>query len=521
MIRLRAPLALLHVTDDGATLDLPEAPALTVKGHKGAAVTSVLTALADKPHLPVLILADTTAQDYKNDDLPPVSLFDKKRLARRRLHHHFPQKDLTRLDLMGPRQVLFTALPTTSAAAKWRAALAKIQHPLWGIVPAPLEGIRLAGRLAPASRHGWAMTIVQLTNGGFRQIVTCDGLLRMTRLASAPPETSPEMLAATLALDIEAARAYLARFGLHSETPMTGLVICDQAHHAALHAAGLDLSTLCLFSPSQAATALHLPLASTIETLFAAWLRRPFLWPRLLQTLPEKKCARHFLARDAGRWAAFGLLVFSLSLGAFEAFSIHTAQSHLAAAHHEADQTAHAYQDARAKDGALTKPLGRLRLAATHARLFSVPASFSPELWDNLGQALGSDARLSSLAWQAPTAQKPETLSLEARRAETDTADTTDPLLEPPPLDANDLDRIPSVSLPPLSAAIPAPGQETASLFTTLQDRFDKALAPFRRVQTQLPSGTDQGALSSRAPTAPTVQTARFTYEKTRQKGTP
>lgn len=314
---------ILIVGDDGALLIPPMGirmkSSLFARGHGEGQATVIRDALKKYPRRPVLILADTLAQEYKRETLPPVGMLDKRKLLARRLKQQFPDAELSAALPLGKNSALLACLHDEGAIAFWRDNLVNLKNPSGHMALLPLESAGMVSRLVPAAAKGWAMLISWQRTGGFRQIVTYNGELILARLTSPLPiTTSAPFVTATLALDIQASLDYLARHGLTDYQTMRLVAILPEHMHAAIAAARIPVGAVAAFTPHKAAKRLGLPFAPLPDdhagdALHAAWLMRR---NRPLATVMKSETRKIRQAAIVGKLrVAAAILALSLVMG--------------------------------------------------------------------------------------------------------------------------------------------------------------------------------------------------------------
>lgn len=402
---------LLLVGDEGALLLPPQRrgpqPALFAPSHDDADATPLLARVAQEPEIPVILLADTPAQTCRHEELPPVSIFDRRKIMARRLARAFPKNELTTALTLPARRALLVALDSKGPVDLWQARLAAMANPsgLCGLLP--LESTGLVATLLPEAAHdGWGLLLAAHETGGVRQIVIRDGVFLFTRLTPPiNPQASHGFQSATLALDIKATRDYLARFGLTAETPLHLAGIVPESVKTALDVTPLDVASRRLFTPFEAAQRLDLaqapaPDSATADLIPLLWLatrrtlRAPIVPPHLRTDL------RHATHRRIGLSVALAITLAGLLAAMVRVPSlvtlrheVQTTQAHVQALEAE-------LKTAQAAYGQEARPLERLRRAAQRQRLAVQTVSPLFALLPDLGKALDGKARVTHLRWQ-------------------------------------------------------------------------------------------------------------------------
>jgi hypothetical protein len=434
-----ARVFILIVGDDGALLVPPfrrtsEAP-LFVPGHTEDKTRPITAALAARPSVPVLILADTLAQEYHRDTLPSLGFLDRNKLLARRLLDRFPlpssspHAQLSAVLPLKNNAALFACLHDGGPVAAWMKKLEEAPNPLAGVALLPLACAGMIAQLIPEARNGWAMLLSWQRTGGFRQIVTRDGEFIFTRLTPPLPlSASPETVIATLANDLEATKGYLARLGLTDGTPLRLAAVLPASLHKAIQSLPPPARIEAALAPHQAAKRLGLSFAPersdpNADLLYAAWTAKQ---ERLCAVmLPEgiKQARRTAVLKQWGFAAALAFWLVVLSFIGWQGHGLFR----LAITHRQtAQDVANLHNELTRERAALapvTAPLGRLRRAVARQRLFSEPSAVPWSLLQSLDKALGEAARVARLNWQGGKTAESETLQISLR--------LTDPKLPP------------------------------------------------------------------------------------------
>jgi hypothetical protein len=402
---------LLMIGDNGALLMPPDQntqASLFVAGHDDKQAKPILEALALRPRVPILILADTLAQEFRRDELPRLNFLDKRKLLARRLKQHFPHTQLTAALTLKNNAALLAGLHDGGPVDVWLERLAPLSNPSGSVALLPLESAGMVTALLPQARQGWGLLLSQQRTGGIRQIVTHNGALIFTRLTPPlPHETSPSYAAANLALDLQASRDYLARLGLTGGTPLHMIAVLPESLHAAVAAAQLPVENLSTLTPHQTAKRLGLPFAPapedpTSDLLYAAWLKRRH--PRTVLMHPETRRAHN--TNHIKRWgtrAALAAWLFALTLIGWQGHDLVQLGIANRNAAREIGALRNQLEQERTTLAPVTEPLGRLRQALERKRLFADPASVPWPLLLALGQTLDGKDRIAQLDWQNET----------------------------------------------------------------------------------------------------------------------
>jgi len=287
------PRIVLTIGDDGVVVvpfGLQDSTPFFAAANDTYAEQEVLGFLARNPTACITLFADNLAQDYRNDELPPLSFFDRRKVLRRRLRQLFPTSRLTAAlqSKNEPRRVMMIGIQKDSLLFLWADRL-KDRHPT--ILLLPVEGALLASRLMKEdAAEGWVLTLSQHRSGGLRQIVTYKNDLIFTRLTPLP---SGKNASDFLIRDLKATLDYLSRLGLRNPKELSALLLLPEGTSENKSLRDLSFKSIRALSPADAGKLLALPITPhendrNADILFAALTasyRKPVLPLRLPETL--------------------------------------------------------------------------------------------------------------------------------------------------------------------------------------------------------------------------------------------
>ncbi|MDD4615831.1 MAG: hypothetical protein PHW76_01760 [Alphaproteobacteria bacterium] len=365
------------------------------------AAHEVMDYLAQHPRARVTLLADTFAQDYCEDDLPPLSFFDKPRLVRRRLQQKYGSATLAAYLSFKktPHRVLMIGLHEPSPLFAWAK---RTQERLPDISLLPVEGAKMLARLMPEAASGWAMLLSRQKTGGFRQIVTYKNDLVFTRLTAASDHEEG------LAQDVKATIDYLARLGLKGADPMSLLVLASKDAPAPKLP---EFGSIHYLTPAEAATRLKLGLIPAdddpaADILFAShFLSNPR--PRLSLMLPETRVARQKV--ELQRWGsrlAYGGLAVALLATVWRASDLANTMYQAQKEAFELTKGQRLLDETRQKAGPLTEPLGIMREALERRRIYDAPRLEPWHALNELSSGLDWKSRVSKIEWRVEGASE-------------------------------------------------------------------------------------------------------------------
>lgn len=427
------PHILIIVGDEGLVVVpycIPDVLPFFVSKEDGAGLQEVKNVVGEHPSARLTLLADNLAQDYRSDDLPPITLLDRAKLVARRLKTTFPSARLTAAlpFRKSPRRVLLVGVHESNPVFGW---VETFRERLPEITLLPVEGSKLGARLMPQATKAWAMVLSRQKSGGFRQIVTYKNDLVFTRLTPLSPEESPASEAEVVARDIKASLDYLIRHGLRNVQDLHLLLLGFGAKDCSSVQETLKLGSVRFMSPAQAARLLRLPFApednDCYSDLLYAGLVVSRLRPVLPLMLPDMKNIR--LTGAIQTWAgrlswAFLFLAFigTLWRGIDFGATFYLARKEGA----ELASFQAAFDKERKEASPVTEPLKILRQALERRRIYEQPFA-TP--WQALNGLLGAiwiegGNRLVYVEWNKKDSASAETLRVGvAVSASTDTED--------------------------------------------------------------------------------------------------
>ncbi|MEQ1661248.1 MAG: monoheme cytochrome SoxX [Thiobacillus sp.] len=275
--------------------------------------------LANRAHLPALLVTDTVDEDYRLEILPHVQGAARDALLTRKLKQLFRNTRYTGAWLQGREQTgrrddryLLAALTDPDWLTPWLSALQRARLPLVGIVPIALAGQSLLARLAIKDTH---VLLAHRLSSGLRLSYYQEGLLRFSRLIGGE---APSQFSGNAADEIAKTQLYLTGQRLLPREARLHVLLLDASHQ--LDAALAPLNADPAFQArsldmEQLARALRIPaefLTATpeIAPLVALASDAPSLNlapPDLLQGYREHRWKRGIYAAASGV-AALGLV---------------------------------------------------------------------------------------------------------------------------------------------------------------------------------------------------------------------
>jgi hypothetical protein len=293
----------LTIGDDGAILVYFSGSKITnawfVPADAPEGPEGVTPFLALNNRAPVLILVDMLEQMYREENLPPVNFIDRPRVLDRRLDLAFPNEKIKAAMPLGIKdpatrnqKYLLAALPITDLVNSWQKYLINVPNPIIGFCLLPLESYDMIPLLVAnpeknqAPGRKWRTMISLDVAGGFRQIITVDEQMALTRMTVAPPpEANPTESAVMIDRELRSTIGYIKRLGYIEGNSLDLVVITSDEIREHLRSRQLAATTITLLTPQEAAVKLGLPKISESSTpygdvLHAAWFAQKWE-PRL------------------------------------------------------------------------------------------------------------------------------------------------------------------------------------------------------------------------------------------------
>lgn len=182
----------------------------------------------------VYILNDTVEQHYRKEKIARLTAVDRQNIINRRLNIAFPSYPTrAAIELKEKKKTpdpeklfLFAAVPSTDSLRKLFEAIKQSNCTVSSYCLLPVESVDLVDKIATkiakdngTPRAGWSILVGQHNSGGFRQVVTRNGQIALTRIT---PVIIPEMengaqWATDVIQEIQSTISYLARFGYSPE----------------------------------------------------------------------------------------------------------------------------------------------------------------------------------------------------------------------------------------------------------------------------------------------------------------
>ena len=280
---------------------------------------------------PVMVLIDMLEQSYRRETIPPVNMFDRPKVLKRRLGIAFPKYDIKAAialnETVGQRgdlAYLFVALPPSTEIETWIGFIHGLANPISSIGLMPLESSSLATALGMAQADEdnppaeWTLLISRERTGGIRQIVVRRGRLAITRLTPTPPgRIGPPELAKAISQEMTSTLTYLTRLGYAAGNRLDMIVIGPEEMRETIQAQQAPGRKTTLLTPSQAAAQLGLAeiedspegFGDPLHIAWAASKRKP-----ALEMAGQVLGQRRVQMVAARKWASGGLALAAVGL---------------------------------------------------------------------------------------------------------------------------------------------------------------------------------------------------------------
>ncbi len=419
------PHIILMIGDDGIVAvphDIANASVFFVPTENKNGAQIIDDFINRYPNARLTLCADNLAQDYRVDALPPLTIFDRAKLIKRRLQQSFPLARVTtsRRFTKSKNQILLIGLNGNNAALQWAD---RLRGRMPRLTLLPVEAAQLLAKLSAETTKGWAMLVSRQKTGGFRQIVTHKGNLVFTRLTPLPSDGEDQ--SNIIVRDIQASLDYLTRLGLQNAHDLSVLLLMQNLDLSPF--ADLSLQSLQCLPPLAAAQKLRLPFASdnddSADVFYAASFAETR--PALSLMLPDAK--NLYLNKQTRFWgmrAASACLAFSLIFAVCNAADLFSTLYQTEQETTRLNATQNELAQAQANAAPLTEPLGRLRQALARRHIYEQE---TPTPWHGLNEiaaALTDDSKIIHIDWENKTAGAPEKITIGMRM--TTNTDATD-----------------------------------------------------------------------------------------------
>lgn len=247
-------------------------------------------AFAEDKKAPVSVVFDTLDQSRQEEEIPKVSVLDRRKILARHINMAYPGVNLRGARLMGDgenkrtQKYEFASVPLDGRVPGWVDFVESLPNETRGFFTIASENVDIVEALLPEDTpeveegNHWRHLIGVNATGGFRQIIEKNGELCLTRLTAAPPpETPPEEFADMIYRDFQATITYIKRLGYLAGDTLDLVVITAPDNRDAMVNLEWDVArSVTIKTPHEAAE--HLGLGSIgredqpyCDVLHSAW----------------------------------------------------------------------------------------------------------------------------------------------------------------------------------------------------------------------------------------------------------
>ena len=238
----------------------------------------------------VSVIFDTLDQARQEEEIPKVSVLDRRKVMARHINMAFPGVNMRGARLIGEgekKRTLryeFASVPLDGRIPGWVEFVEALPNDTRGFFTIASENVDMVATLLPddlppvEEGNHWRHLIGVNVTGGFRQIIEKNGELCLTRLTAAPPpETPPEEFADMIYRDFQATVTYIKRLGYAAGDTLDLVVLTAAENREAM--SGLEWGvarSATILSPHEAAEKLGLGSIGRedqpyCDVLHAAW----------------------------------------------------------------------------------------------------------------------------------------------------------------------------------------------------------------------------------------------------------
>ncbi len=294
--------------------------------------------MVNNPSVPAYLLADVLDQQYIPHSFPPVSSLSVGGLVKRRLDRDFQPDDLKGSlplgrDKAGRKEwrYLLISLAKTPLMSEWFDLLTNLPNEMRGIYLSPIEAIHYVAALNKALSNErprrWQLFISFNKVSGFRQVVTCDGKLKFTRVSQAIDDAIPAVIAGNIEQEIINTMEYLKRLEFRDNAEMEATVVVAPDVGESIDMKRFGFAGARVLSPLQVAEALGLEQAALSADRFGDVVMAAAFGITKKHTLRfatafMDKLAKIYMARRAVRAGSILLSLLFLGLSVVSVISM-------------------------------------------------------------------------------------------------------------------------------------------------------------------------------------------------------
>lgn len=257
-------------------------------------------ALALDPKARISIIFDTLDQSFKEEELPKVSILDRRKILARHINMAFPGQNLrgARLVSHTEKKTLIyelASVPLDGRVPGWIDFVQSLPNEKGGFFTLAGENADMTRALAPKDAvapegggNHWRHFIGINVTGGLRQIIEKNDRLSLTRLTQAPPaDTPPADFADMIIRDFKATITYIRRLGYQVGEPLDVVVVTSSANKYALEDITWDgARSVTVYTPHEAGLMLGLGSLGREDQAFCDVLHAAWFASKAKPTLP-------------------------------------------------------------------------------------------------------------------------------------------------------------------------------------------------------------------------------------------
>lgn len=284
-------------------------------------------AFAQDPKCPISVLFDTLDQSFKEEELPRVSVLDRRKVLARHINMAFPGANLrgARLVKQTEKKTLIyemASVPLDGRVPGWLDVVQALPNEKGGIYTIAAENVDLLSALipkdatAPETGNHWRHFIGINVTGGLRQIIEKNGRLSLTRLTQAPPpDTSPEEFADMISRDFKATITYIRRLGYQVNETLDLVVLTSGENKRVLEDMTWDgARSVSVYTPYEAGMILGLGSLGREDQAYCDVLHAAWFASKKKPLLPMSRSAALGDASDDIRELAFLVAPYAAGL---------------------------------------------------------------------------------------------------------------------------------------------------------------------------------------------------------------
>ena len=276
-------------------------------------------ALAEDPKGRISVIIDTLDQSFKEEEIPKVSILDRRKVLARHITMAFPGANLrgARVVKETDKKTLlydFASVPLDGRIPGWMDFVSSLPNEKGGIHAIAPENVDLLRALAPKDaevveegKNHWRHMIGINVTGGLRQIIEKNGRLSLTRLTQAPPaDTPPEEFADMIARDFKATITYIRRLGYQVGEPLDLVVLTTPENKRVLEDLDWDSArSVSVYTPYEAGAILGLGSLGKEDQAYCDVLHAAWFISKRKSILPLTRAAALGDTKDDLRELAF------------------------------------------------------------------------------------------------------------------------------------------------------------------------------------------------------------------------